>query len=70
MYLSGQGPIDPESSAIVGDTFAEQARSTLENIRGVVEGLAASLDRVVKVNAYLSDTADIMIEIDAVVLAG
>jgi 2-iminobutanoate/2-iminopropanoate deaminase len=58
LYLSGQGPIDPDTGNVVGDSFADQARATLENVRKIVEGLGGSLERSVKVNVYLSDMAN------------
>jgi len=58
IYVSGQGPIDQETGTIVGDTIEEQTARTLENIKAILEAGGASLQDVVKANAYLSDVAN------------
>jgi 2-iminobutanoate/2-iminopropanoate deaminase len=54
VYVSGQGPADPETG-IVPDGFAAQVRPTLRNLQTILKGTGADLKDVVKVNAYLSD---------------
>jgi len=58
IYVSGQGPIDQETGKIVGDTIEEQTALVLENIKTILETGGASLEDVVKANAYLSDIAN------------
>lgn len=55
VFVSGQGPFDPETNTIVADTFENQVLQTLENLRVILEVAGSSLDDVVKINAYLSD---------------
>jgi 2-iminobutanoate/2-iminopropanoate deaminase len=57
IFVSGQGPIDPASGQIVGDTIEEQTARTLENIKLILEAGGASLDDVVKATVHLSDLA-------------
>jgi 2-iminobutanoate/2-iminopropanoate deaminase len=54
VFISGQGPVDPESGTIP-DAFADQVRQTLENVRTILEAAGSGLDDVVKVNAYVTD---------------
>jgi len=55
LFLSGQGPIDPQTNEVTGMTFGEQLKITLNNINSILEAAGASEKDVVKVNAYLSD---------------
>lgn len=55
--ISGQAAILPDGS-IAGQDIEEQTRLTLDNCRRQLGSAGATLDDVVKVNAYLSDMAD------------
>jgi 2-iminobutanoate/2-iminopropanoate deaminase len=54
VYVSGQGPADPQTN-VVPDGFAAQVRQTLRNVQITLQGAGADLKDVVKVNTYLSD---------------
>jgi len=54
VYVSGQGPADPETG-VAPDAFAEQVRQTLRNVQIILKGAGADMKDVVKINAYLSD---------------
>jgi 2-iminobutanoate/2-iminopropanoate deaminase len=58
VYVSGQGPLDPENDEIVGVTIEEQAELTLRNVQYILEAANCSMDDVVKVNIYLADIND------------
>jgi 2-iminobutanoate/2-iminopropanoate deaminase len=58
IFVSGQGPFDPESGAIVGSTVQEQTRQCLTNIRAILEAAGSSLDRVVSATVILVDPGD------------
>lgn len=58
VFVSGQGPLDPATGKIVGDTVEEQTVRVLENIRAILEAGGASMADVVKVTAHLSDLAN------------
>lgn len=58
IYVSGQGPVDPESGDIVGDSIAEQTARTLENVEAILDAAGASLDDVVKATVFVQDMAD------------
>lgn len=55
IYVSGQGPLDPETGSVVGDDVREQTAKTLENIAAILEAGSSSLDRVVRAGVYLRD---------------
>jgi len=55
IFVSGQGPIDPATSKVVGETIEEQTARTIENIQAILEAGGATLADVVKVSAHLSD---------------
>ncbi|NKQ35131.1 MAG: hypothetical protein HF973_05880 [Chloroflexi bacterium] len=55
LYVSAQGPIDPETGAVVGETFAGQLERALLNVQAVVEAAGATLADVVKVTVFLAD---------------
>lgn len=55
LYVAAQGPIDPTTGKVVGDTFEEQAACTFENVKSIVEAAGATMADVIKVTVYLSD---------------
>jgi 2-iminobutanoate/2-iminopropanoate deaminase len=55
VYVSGQGPVDPNTGKIVGETPGEQTRQTLENIDAILEAADSSLADVVKTTVFLDD---------------
>ncbi len=55
IYVSGQGPVDPETNKLKSGTIEEEAELTLENLRIILEEAGSSLDRVLKVTVFLID---------------
>jgi len=55
IFVSGQGPLDPETGQIVGTTVEEQTARVLENIKAILAAGGATMADVVKVSAHLSD---------------
>lgn len=53
VYVSGQGPLDPETGEVVDGTVTEQTHRTLENVERILEAAGTSLDDAVKVTVYL-----------------
>jgi 2-iminobutanoate/2-iminopropanoate deaminase len=59
LYVSGQGPVDPDTEAIIdSDYVRDQTRQTLENIEAVLEAADCSLDDVVKTTVFVRDMDD------------
>ena len=55
VYVSGQGPFDPDSGDVVSEDVGEQTERTLENIEAVLADADLSLDDVVKTTVFVSD---------------
>jgi 2-iminobutanoate/2-iminopropanoate deaminase len=58
VFVSGQGPIDPETGEVRGDTIEEQTELTLLNVEAIARAAGGSLDDVVKVGVYLASLDD------------
>ena len=58
LLVSGQGPLDPVTKAVVSDDIAEQTRVTLDNVRAVLEAGGTDLANVVRVGVYLRNMDD------------
>ncbi|MDQ4126305.1 MAG: RidA family protein [Actinomycetota bacterium] len=58
VFCSGQVPLDPQTGELHGGSIADQTRRCLENLSAVLEAAGASLERVVKVTAFLLDMGD------------
>jgi 2-iminobutanoate/2-iminopropanoate deaminase len=55
IFVSGQGPLDPETGQIVGNTIEEQTARTLDNIKAILAAGGGTMADVVKVAVHLSD---------------
>lgn len=55
VYVSGQGPADPDSREVEVESIEDQTAQTLENIGAILEAAGSSLDNVVKANVYVTD---------------
>ncbi len=55
LFLSGMGPIDPRTGERNHGPIAEQIRTTLNNIKHLLESAGSSLERVVRVHVVLAD---------------
>jgi len=55
IYVSGQGPVDPETGDVIDGSPAEQTRRTLENVDAILQAGGASLDDVVKATVFVKD---------------
>jgi 2-iminobutanoate/2-iminopropanoate deaminase len=65
IFLSGMGPINPETGERNLGPIAEQMRMTFGNVRHMLESAGSSLARVVRVQIVLADIAHLA-EADAV----
>ncbi|WP_416840412.1 RidA family protein [Haloferax sp. DFSO52] len=55
IFVSGQGPVDPETGEVVSEDIQEQTAQTLENIETVLQAADCSLDNVVKSTVFVTD---------------
>lgn len=58
LYISGQLPVDPASSAILVEDTAAQTKQSLENISAILAQAGADMSSVVKTTVYLADMGD------------
>ena len=55
IFVSGQGPVDPETGQVFLGDIAEQTRMTLENVKAILEDAGAKMEDVVKTTVFLTD---------------
>ena len=58
VFVSGQGPFDPATGAIVGDTIQEQTRQAFRNIQAILEAAGSSIEKIVSATFILRDPDD------------
>ena len=58
VFTSGQIAIDPKSNEVCLGGTGEQTRLVLNNLKAVLEGAGASLEKVIKVTVFLKDMSD------------
>ena len=58
MFVSGQGPLDPETKEVVSTDIQEQTRQTLTNLKGVLAAAGADFTNVVNMRVCLRDAGD------------
>ena len=54
VFVSGQGPLDPQTLAVLGDTVGEQTTHTLRNVLALVEAGGGDAGSIVRCTCYLS----------------
>lgn len=55
LFISGQMPVDPATSKVVGNNVAEQTEQVLKNIEAILKEAGLTFDNVVKTTCLLSD---------------
>ena len=58
IFVSGTGPADPATGAIVGTTIQEQTRQCLANIQAILEEAGSSLEKIVSATVIFADEED------------
>lgn len=58
IFVSGQGPLDPDTGEVISADIGEQAERTLENVAAILEAGGASLDSVIKATVFVTDMDD------------
>ncbi|MEI6337011.1 MAG: RidA family protein [Verrucomicrobiota bacterium] len=59
LFVSGQGPWDPERKTFVRGSIGEQTRLTLECIQRVVEAAGTTMENAVSCRVYLQQLTEI-----------
>ena len=58
VFVSGQIPLRPGSTELVGKTITEQTEQVFANLRAILEAAGSGLDRLVKTTVFLKDLGD------------
>jgi 2-iminobutanoate/2-iminopropanoate deaminase len=58
VFVSGQGPYDPATGDVVGDTIQEQTRQCLRNVTAILEAAGSSFSKVVSATFILAEESD------------
>ncbi len=58
LYVSGQGPLNPQTREVVSDDIREQALQVLTNLRSVLDAGGATMAHVVNMRVCLRNVAD------------
>jgi 2-iminobutanoate/2-iminopropanoate deaminase len=58
VFVSGQGPFDPNSGDLVGATIQEQTGQCLRNIEAILHAAGSSLEKAVNATWILGEESD------------
>ena len=58
VFCSGQTPLDPNTTKLVGTTIEEQTKRVLDNLSIVLTGIGLTLKSIVKTTVYLNNMDD------------
>ena len=58
VFVSGQGPFDPATGEVAGETIQEQTRQCLRNVEAILRAAGSSLAQVVSATFILADERD------------
>jgi 2-iminobutanoate/2-iminopropanoate deaminase len=58
VFVAGQGPFDPHTGEVCGDTIEEQTRQCLRNVSAILSAAGTSLAKVVSATFILAEESD------------
>ena len=58
VFVSGQGPFDPQTGEVVGTTIQEQTAQCLRNIAAILKAAGSSLEQAVSATFILAEESD------------
>jgi 2-iminobutanoate/2-iminopropanoate deaminase len=58
VFVSGQGPFDPATGEVRGETIQEQTAQCLRNVSAILEAAGTSLARIVSATFILAEESD------------
>lgn len=58
IFVSGQGPFDPATGEVAGETIQEQTRQCLKNVEAILTAAQSSLNKVVSATFILAEEND------------
>lgn len=59
VFVSGQGPLSPETNQPICDGFETQVEQTFANAAAILRAAGLGLEHVVKITVYLSDVGNV-----------
>ena len=58
VFVAGQGPFDPVTGEVAGETIQEQTQQCLRNVSAILAAAGSSLTRVVSATFILAEESD------------
>jgi 2-iminobutanoate/2-iminopropanoate deaminase len=58
VFVSGQGPFDPATGEVVGETIQDQTRQCLRNVEAILKAAGCTMEDVVQATFILLDESD------------
>ncbi len=58
IFVSGQGPFDPATGNVVGETIQDQTGQCLRNVEAILHAASSSMDKVVSATFILGEETD------------
>jgi len=58
LFVSGQGPLDPQTREVVGPDIRDQTRRTLDNLKSILAAAGRDFTHVVNMRVPLRNTED------------
>jgi 2-iminobutanoate/2-iminopropanoate deaminase len=58
VFVAGQGPFDPATGDVPGETIQEQTRQCLRNVSAILAAAGSSLEKVVSATFILAEEED------------
>jgi 2-iminobutanoate/2-iminopropanoate deaminase len=58
VFVSGQGPFDPATGEVTGETIQGHTRQCLRNIEAILTAAGSSLEKIVSATFILGDESD------------
>lgn len=58
VFVAGQGPIDPRTGKVAGETIQEQTAQCLRNVSAILSAAGSSLEKAVSATFILADPDD------------
>ena len=58
VFVAGQGPFDPVTGSVVGETIQDQTGQCLRNVEAILEAAGSSMDNVVSATFILDEETD------------
>ncbi len=59
IFVSGQASVDEKTGQIISDTFENEFRRSMENVKSILAAAGADLKHVVQVRSYVKDAKDL-----------